>query len=562
MRIFDMTTRAVLPLVIVPFAGQGLTLSQAGQTQSMPAKSNVAGAGSARYRIAGSVVSKADAHVLSGVRITIVDVNQTDKLAFVITDEDGKFAFNNLSAGKFSLVGAKRGFVSAGYDQHDQFATAIVTGAGVDTENLVLKLSPDAIITGKVLDESGDPVRHARIALYSVDHHQGVDEIHETRGAQTNDLGVYEIANLMPATYFVSATAMPWYAVHPRSDAFAKRSQEKQPSSVDRSLDVAYPVTYYADTTDPDSATPIPIRGGEHVQVDIHLNPVPALHVIFRVPTDNKKSVTIPQLEQPAFEGSTLVQAGSPFVRSDGTVELTGIPAGRYNIRFFAPERTFQMNGVDLSKDGEQVDTSTAEADAAVKVSVRIADGAAPPKQLRIGLRANSRRFAGTERLDEKEQAEFDRLAPGKYEVVAWSPSKRYSITQLQTDGADFSGHTISIKAGSSVSVSVTLVEGQGEVRGTAIRAGKGFAGAMVVLVPRSPEGNRDLFRRDQSDLDGTFALHAVVPGPYTLVAIENGWDLDWSQPEVIAAYTKRGRVIEVRNQKNREAEPIEVQPR
>jgi len=41
-------------------------------------------------------------------------------------------------------------------------------------------------------------------------------------------------------------------------------------------------------------------------------------------------------------------------------------------------------------------------------------------------------------------------------------------------------------------------------VEGTAKRAGTPFAGAMVVLVPEDPEDNADLFRRDQSDLDGT----------------------------------------------------------
>jgi hypothetical protein len=71
----------------------------------------------------------------------------------------------------------------------------------------------------------------------------------------------------------------------------------------------------------------------------------------------------------------------------------------------------------------------------------------------------------------------------------------------------------------------------------------------MVVLVPNNPDMNRDLFRRDQSDLDGTFSLRDVVPGNYTILAIENGWDLDWSQPGVISAYLKRGRTIEVGSQ-------------
>jgi hypothetical protein len=50
----------------------------------------------------------------------------------------------------------------------------------------------------------------------------------------------------------------------------------------------------------------------------------------------------------------------------------------------------------------------------------------------------------------------------------------------------------------------------------------------------------------------------------YTILAIENGWDLDWSQPNVIAAYAKRGRAIQVGNQTGpiKVAEAIEVQPR
>jgi hypothetical protein len=106
------------------------------------------------------------------------------------------------------------------------------------------------------------------------------------------------------------------------------------------------------------------------------------------------------------------------------------------------------------------------------------------------------------------------------------------------------------------------VVGGGLNVEGTAKRAGKPFAGAMVVLVPKNPEENRDLFRRDQSDLDGTFNLQDVVPGSYTVLAIENGWDLDWSQPAVIAAYTKRGRTLEVGNHSGRTMnlpEPVEV---
>jgi hypothetical protein len=66
------------------------------------------------------------------------------------------------------------------------------------------------------------------------------------------------------------------------------------------------------------------------------------------------------------------------------------------------------------------------------------------------------------------------------------------------------------------------------------------------VMVPKNPQANHDRFRRDQSDLDGSFGLPNVIPGSYTIIAIEDGWDLDWSEAGVLAAYLKHGQTIEV----------------
>jgi hypothetical protein len=96
------------------------------------------------------------------------------------------------------------------------------------------------------------------------------------------------------------------------------------------------------------------------------------------------------------------------------------------------------------------------------------------------------------------------------------------------------------------VELSVTLSQGAGRIDGTVLRDGKGLSQAMVVLVPQSLEGNLDLFRRDQSDSDGTFSLYQVLPGRYTVVAIENGWDLDWQNPDVLRPYLDHGELIEV----------------
>jgi hypothetical protein len=505
---------------------------------------------SGAYRVAGIVVSKIDSRPLSHARITLRDTKDSHKFQSIIAAEDGKFVFSGVPAGKYSLGGEKKGFVSAGYDQHDEFATAIVTGAGVDTEKLILLLAPFAVIAGTVLDEANEPVRHATVNLYHDDHSSGVERIHLSRGMQTNDVGNYDFASLVPGTYFLAVSAKPWYATHISSNSRQSEDSAGSSSTVDRSLDVAYPMTFYADVTDADSATPIPIRGGDHLMVDFHLTPVPAITIRFRVPR-NGASWIAPQFTQPAFDGSTAVQTEETRA-SRGEIEISGIPAGRYNVRLLDAGHAAQVNGVDLTQDGQELDTSAAQPMSSVKVSVQIPGEKKLPPVLLVRLRSGNRSSAPTQMVDAKGEVNFRDVAAGAYEVIAFESSGRYSVAHMTADGAQVSGHALTVAAGSAASVSLTLVRGSVEVEGVVKKAGHPLAGAMVVLVPKDPESNQDLFRRDQSDLDGTFALREVVPGSYTLVAIENGWDLQWSQASVISAYLKDGREVLVTGESDR----------
>src|ERR1035438_2153392 len=67
------------------------------------------------YRIAGTVVSKVDAHPLARARITVRDAKDEHKFESLVTSEDGRFQFSNVPEGKYSLTGAKRGFITASY---------------------------------------------------------------------------------------------------------------------------------------------------------------------------------------------------------------------------------------------------------------------------------------------------------------------------------------------------------------------------------------------------------------------------------------------------------------
>jgi protocatechuate 3,4-dioxygenase beta subunit len=89
-------------------------------------------------------------------------------------------------------------------------------------------------------------------------------------------------------------------------------------------------------------------------------------------------------------------------------------------------------------------------------------------------------------------------------------------------------------------------------VDGTVLSSdGKPFAGAMVLLAPDNLGNNTVLIRRDQSDSDGTFTLPNVVPGHYSLLAIRNGWGLEWMNPAVLKPYLAGGEQVLVQKNGN-----------
>jgi hypothetical protein len=87
----------------------------------------------------------------------------------------------------------------------------------------------------------------------------------------------------------------------------------------------------------------------------------------------------------------------------------------------------------------------------------------------------------------------------------------------------------------------------------------------MIALVPRNPAAYRALVRRDQSDSDGSFSLRNVPPGQYTVIAIDDGWKLDWRNRESIVRYLSGGLSVTVTDQSPavvRLSQAVEAVPR
>ncbi|MEY2608444.1 MAG: hypothetical protein QOH31_6298 [Verrucomicrobiota bacterium] len=516
-----------------------------------------------KFKIAGTVVNSITGAPLSKARITLMDSANRANILSVITGDDGHFEFYSLYRAKYSLEGAKRGFISAAYEQHEQFSTAIVTGAHFNTENLVLRLMPLAFVSGKVIDESGEPVRKARVFLYAETHQGGMKRI-ERRGADlTDDEGYYEFSALGPGNYFVSVSAKPWYAFHLSPSARSGGSSSPGPTP----LDVGYPTTYNNGATDSQSATPLLLQAGDHVQVDIHLSPVPVVHLTFRVPQDQQQNgLQMPQLQKRVFD--TVEYAGNEGMQSiaPGVYELSGVPAGKYSV--ILPDsqtgRPQQSSQITLDKDGQELDVSHAEAMASVKLSVKMPRQAPVSPQVTMGLQDSRTRVIAANAVDAAGEVTLEGIPPGKYALVAFSPDKRYSVVRTVFSGVETSDHVLTLTADSSLSGTVFLALGVVSVEGFVHRGGKPSSGVMVALIPKDSHYHLDMFRRDQSDSDGSFTLPAVIPGTYTLIAVEDAWGFQWLQPDVLNRYLQHGQNLtigELMTNTVHLPDPVEVQP-
>jgi hypothetical protein len=78
-------------------------------------------------------------------------------------------------------------------------------------------------------------------------------------------------------------------------------------------------------------------------------------------------------------------------------------------------------------------------------------------------------------------------------------------------------------------------------LEGFAKMDGRAAPGAMILLFPRGEPVDGRFVWRYQSDLDGSFRLSRIPPGRYTLLAIDDGWELEWQRAEILERYLKLG---------------------
>ena len=517
------------------------------------------------YTIAGVVLDATSGQTLPGARVSLgsTAAGRVPDHS-VLTGPDGKFAFDHLSADKYQMYAEAAGYPSQGFEQHEApYLTGVVVGPEISSDHLIFKLHRGSVISGIVIDEFNEPVRQATVMLWRRGLAFGKFEDRMIARLRTDDQGIFKFAGLMPGKYLVAVSAKPWYQRNQMD--FSKEAEALAPPEAMenmRRLNVAYPLTFYSGTTDSNSATEIALRDGDRVTADMALRAVPAAQI--RVPHSIEPGKPMPSLRlvQTAFGEDVVGEQFEERSSPDGTV-ITGIAPGHYEAHYVDPTRpdVERIQEIDVSGDMTiNPETIGERATVTVKGLAQMSNGESLPAEVTVFLVRLRTGVANPGIVDRKGAFSVEQLQPGTYEVSIMGQDRTF-ILAMASSNAKVNGRRLTLTGASPVNLALELGKGMAHVQGTALRGDKGLGGTMVLLIPDNPGANEVLFRRDQSDSDGTFTLSRVVPGKYNVVAIEGGWELEWSKPEVLKRYLAKATSIEVDANKTYDIK-VEVQPK
>jgi hypothetical protein len=227
----------------------------------------------------------------------------------VLTDDEGRFQFSDLPAGRYSVRATKAGFAPTtfGARRFLDRSTPILVTSGAVVDRIDIRMPRGAAITGRVLDDLGDPIVDVTVSAGRVISTDGHPSLASAASAQTDDLGEYRLSGLDAGRYIVKTglgTVIEWNATGS-----------------------GWPSMYFPSTPSLSQAQSVPVRAGEEMSaIDFQLSPMVTPTVTVGV-TD--------ALGQPARGAVNLVSM-STIDATDRTARLedgyawAGAPPGDY----------------------------------------------------------------------------------------------------------------------------------------------------------------------------------------------------------------------------------------
>jgi hypothetical protein len=440
--------------------------------------------------ITGRVVSAATGAPLKKASVWLESftpsrgVNNGPTVPPVTTDADGRFTLAGLAPGSYLLLAKRNGYLDQGYGA----ATPEVVGPplelapGEAKRDLVVKLTPQSLLYGKVVDEDGDPVPSAQISVLRVSYAGGHRHLVEAGSGASQDDGSFVVGSLTPGRYYVNASVR----------------QMDQPRTSER-----YVPTYYPSAADAADVSPVELAAGSEIRgLAIRLRKAR----VYRI----RGRVTLPEhFAAPGGLDLRLVP-GMRGVHSqqDGSFEFEGVPPGAYAVetnRFLSGRVSVTVADADLDGvvlplgPGPEVTGKLRGAD---RGAVSLTPVGRPPDSAAHAAVEHGSFYAGG-------------LLPLSYTVSVDELPEGSYVKSMTFAGRPVVDWTLDLSSGAGGELVIDVSPEGGEVTGKVERPG-----AIVQIWPAGGESAKSV----RADAHGEFRFHSLAPGDYRVLAWE---DLD-----------------------------------
>ncbi|HEY6273275.1 MAG TPA: carboxypeptidase-like regulatory domain-containing protein [Terriglobales bacterium] len=412
-----------------------------------------------------------------------------------MTTVDGRFSIKGIVPGQYFLSAERRGYSTPVLYAFN--AKPLELKPGEENSDLVARLVPDAVISGRVVDAQGVPAEGVYVEVIGGSKHS----------AHSDDRGEFRIGGLLQGWYLVKVVSLDQMPAEIRTDG---------------TTPVTYGRTYYPSVRLATSATPVSTRAGlETGGIEIKLVPSPLLHL----------SGTLSNVP-PGTRNIKVTLAGDdgdrpPDVPADQTFTVWNLPAGHYQLfatcyddhsqeqLFTAPaEITLTNASVEgLNLTFQKLFELTGHVD--------VEGSNSDAKSSSITLqRLGSVGVALHTPIGSDGRFKIARVRPGRYHVML-DLDKGYYLKTVGLGMTDSDDGVVDLRGGSPQN-DLTLVVGRGgaEVSGV-VRDAKGPAAMVNVALFFDDEYGFDLVTGTLTAADGAYAFHGIAPGKYHILAYD-----------------------------------------
>ena len=514
---------------------------------------NAAFANQGQTAPAGTISGVVTNHAGAPVRMARVTLSARElgSNRSALTDQQGRFVFVALPAGRYQLTAHKQGFVRTGYGARapGRPGISIPLQAGQQLDRINITLARGGTITGVILDSDGEPVLGVAVRAQRLVMQDGERRLQPAGADLTDDRGAYRIYQLPPGKYFISAVSQRL-----ESDA----TDGDRPAAVDATAAGFAPVFYPGTSTITD-ALQVPLGvAEERWGVDFRLQPVSTARVggSVRGPSQSSTCLDVQVALVPMAMSAEAVAADVSVAQVEGgrfTFVDVGPGSYRVSTRCVVQARTATQPGQifwaaqDISVAGKDAVDLELSLRRGVTVSGSLtAEGAsrADWSRARIVLVPRDAEFVeiGREpfvaRIDAGGRFTIAGVPPGVYEVDASLPVSdtapgRGSVTSHWTLSSALIGERealdffLRIRPDEHVQdAALTFSSRRQELSGTLVDL-KGWPAAeyTVIVFPTDARYWLADSRRIASTRpgnDGRFTFSGLPPGTYLLAALSD----------------------------------------